>query len=444
MSWTEPKSTDEDTRRREYILNVIFVGSIIMLVALDALVLVYALRDGGGTTAAISFEVFSIFPVCFILLYMLSRRGWFVVSSYLLIGAYFLGNTYAAYRWGVNSPASLVGYALLILIASILISTRFAFFVAGAVALVVLPLWSAQLHGLMATDAIQFTDGDGITLVILYGFITLVAWLSNREIERSLMCARRSELALKEERDSLEIKVEERTRELQSAQLEKIDHLYRFAEFGQIASGLFHDLTSILTALSLRAEKNPDAAASSSLANAFEVQNEIGRFTEAVRRQLNREEILEEFSLSAAILRAVKLLEHKCHAEHVRISFEPSISSSATTFGDPAKFHQVVVNLLMNAIEAGGNAIRISLAREGDDAVIQVIDNGPGIAPDIKTKIFEPFFTTKHAEKKGIGIGLAITKRIIEKDFGGAIDVESEIGKGTAFTVRFPLRAEVH
>ena len=82
----------------------------------------------------------------------------------------------------------------------------------------------------------------------------VIAWLSNREIEKSLKRARRSEAALKVERDALEITVEARTRQLREAQADQLSQLYRFAEFGQISSGLFHDLVNPLNAMSLNME----------------------------------------------------------------------------------------------------------------------------------------------------------------------------------------------
>jgi len=466
-SLIEPRSNNEDARRREYILNIILAGSGITCFLLDGLVLYYALILGNHASG-VSVALFSILPAFLILLYALSRRGFFALASYLLIAAYFLGTSYAAYRWGVNVPTELVGYALLIVIASILISPRFAFFVAGATGLVVLPLWYAQLHGLMFTDAENFTDGDGIAIVVLYGLITLVAWLSNREIEKSLTRARRSEHELKEERDSLEVKVVERTRELHVIELEKIDHLYRFAEFGQLASGLFHDLLNLVQTVSLRAERSGgmdgvdganggsgSAAMAASdankkmLANAFSVQGEIDRFRDAFRKQLSRDDVKESFSLATGIENVCQFLSYQAKNAGVRLEFEDTRNGgsgegrdddhdSFAYFGSPLKFHQVVMNLVLNAIEAGGKHVVVRLVRENHFFVLTIADDGSGIAANVQAKIFDPFFTTKQGgDKQGTGIGLAITKRIVENDLHGSISVSNK--EGTTFTVRFPL-----
>jgi signal transduction histidine kinase len=78
----------------------------------------------------------------------------------------------------------------------------------------------------------------------------------------------------------------------------------------------------------------------------------------------------------------------------------------------------------------------VTTKRSGDNVEINVSDTGMGIAPERLAVIFEDFVTTK---RHGLGLGLAISKRIVEQ-LGGAITVESEVGRGTAFTVRFPAR----
>jgi signal transduction histidine kinase len=92
----------------------------------------------------------------------------------------------------------------------------------------------------------------------------------------------------------------------------------------------------------------------------------------------------------------------------------------------------------MNAIQATqpGGRVTITTARAHGDVVISVADTGSGIPPERLHAIFDDFVTTK---RRGLGLGLAISKRIVEQ-LDGTIAVESEIGRGTAFTLRFPAR----
>ena len=100
------------------------------------------------------------------------------------------------------------------------------------------------------------------------GILATVAWLSNTEIEKALHRALGSERDLAKERDSLEIKVAERTQELQQAQTEQLIQQYRFIAFGRIAAGLFHDLASPLTSVSLNLENIREESESDSVMEA--------------------------------------------------------------------------------------------------------------------------------------------------------------------------------
>jgi CheY-like chemotaxis protein/anti-sigma regulatory factor (Ser/Thr protein kinase) len=107
------------------------------------------------------------------------------------------------------------------------------------------------------------------------------------------------------------------------------------------------------------------------------------------------------------------------------------------------RLEQVFVNLLVNAAEAldTNTGLIIVRAREhgADRVVIEVVDNGPGIASAVLARMFEPFFTTKGAST-GTGLGLAISQTIVT-DAGGELSVESEVGRGTTFRVELPVAA---
>jgi len=103
----------------------------------------------------------------------------------------------------------------------------------------------------------------------------------------------------------------------------------------------------------------------------------------------------------------------------------------------PTQLSSVLDYLIGNAVEAmeGGGKLEIKTEMEGDEAVICIKDNGPGIPADIKDRIFEPFFSTKG---EGTGLGLYNALQIV-RSMGGSIEVESEVGKGTLFRIKLPL-----
>jgi signal transduction histidine kinase len=106
--------------------------------------------------------------------------------------------------------------------------------------------------------------------------------------------------------------------------------------------------------------------------------------------------------------------------------------------GDRFALGRVYRNLITNAIQATepGGSVTIATARVGDQVQITVTDTGSGIPADRLSAIFDDFVTTK---RRGLGLGLAISKRIVEQ-LDGTIVVESEVGRGTTFTLSFPAR----
>ncbi len=109
----------------------------------------------------------------------------------------------------------------------------------------------------------------------------------------------------------------------------------------------------------------------------------------------------------------------------------------------PEEFHQVLTNLVQNAIEAApeeGGRVRVSGVADGEVLVLSVKDNGSGIDPETQARLFTPFFTTK-GPGRGMGLGLTITRRVVQS-LGGSLQVTSSPGEGAEFTVRVPRRQE--
>ena len=105
---------------------------------------------------------------------------------------------------------------------------------------------------------------------------------------------------------------------------------------------------------------------------------------------------------------------------------------------DSDQVHQVLLNLLLNALQAidANGKVTVTVRPQGTMAVVDVAGNGRGIAPEHLPNIFRPFYTTKG---EGTGLGLSLARRIVE-DHQGRIDVTSTVGKGTTFAVRLPLQ----
>lgn len=462
---TYPKSKHEDTQRREFILNVLLVSVIALLLIGTAIDIFNIIADDPVSRANNSLSLLVILAILalFLILYALSRSGLHMIASYSLLGILFFLATHMGYRWGIDLHAVLFLYVLVVVTTGILISTRAAFGVTLLVSGAIFTVGTLQQNGTIEANRYWAEDiwvtTDFIMISVLFLIIATVSWLSNREIEKSLARARKSEAALKEERDMLEVRVEKRTKELRRAEEQRIQQAYRFVEFGRIAGGLFHDLINPLTALSLNVDRiartpkaeNGDAIETlhTDVHRAQQAMGHMQKLMDSMRKHLAREDVYEAFSVSQALMDIREVLRSYARKNGVTLQFD--ILPEVTTHGNSVAFTQVISNLISNAIDAyapvpyaehttpNSRIVFVTLSRNNDMITIEVRDHGVGIPEDVRGKIFEPFFSTKSAEQ-GVGIGLSLTKRIVEKDFGGELSVDSTVGAGSTFRVYFPVR----
>jgi signal transduction histidine kinase len=442
------RQTNEDGRRKELILNILLLFSSVAFFIINIIriidYIIYTNRRG------LPLEITSIIFIFFAFLLWLSRKGWLKTASTLLVATFALPMIYSVFTWGADLPEAFLLAILVIILSGILLGARSAFISTGLISLIMIFVTEQQALGLIKvadywrSEPIQL--GDALAYAVLLFIIATVAWLFCREINHSLKRARLSEDLLREERDSLEIKVEARTQELLNLEAEKIKQLYRLAEFGRLSSGIFHDLINPLTAVSLNLEQiktetdNKVISAKSYLNQALLATNKMADLITSIKKQIARESSVYLFSLNQEIEQTIQILSYKARRAQVNIAF---ISEEEIKIeGDAIKFGQIITNLLANAIEAceETEVKEIILNLKLLENVIEIIvqDSGSGIAPENLTKIFARFFSTKKITGRGLGLGLAMTKEIIEKDFAGIIGVHSELNHGTTFTINFP------
>lgn len=144
------------------------------------------------------------------------------------------------------------------------------------------------------------------------------------------------------------------------------------------------------------------------------------------------------FDLNAGIDTALKICNNQLKDG---VNVERNYAELPEISCAPSQLNQVFLNLINNAAQAmdGNGLIQITTRQVGENVEVAIRDSGSGMDADTRAHIFEPFFTTK-AVGKGTGLGLSIVFRIIE-DHGGTIEVESELGKGTEFVVRLPVKS---
>lgn len=449
-----PKSRDEDRARKEFILNILLFAAII-LVSIASVINIFGFFFADPelyANNALSLVVVIGILAFFCLLFFLSRRGFPKISAYLFLVTFFLLASYLEYKHGVDVNAGLLINVLVIVISGILISTRFAFLIMAIIGITILVIDYLQRVNIFSANQYwreqRWNFSDTLMVLIIFTIIATVCWLSNREIYKALKRAKSSEAELKYERDSLEVKVEERTQELKRTQMEKVGQLYRFSEFGRLSSGLFHDLTNLLSAVSLNMEMAQNNQlreldqTKSYLERAISANGRMKNFIEAIRRQISGQGSDTLFSLNEEIKQVIQILSYRSRKFNVEIEFTAPMEIS--TFGSAVKFNQIVTNLIANAIDAYADIdpdniflpkVYVFLLVESGMVTLTVEDRGCGIPQELLNKIFEPFFTTKDPSI-GTGIGLSLTKRMVEQDFGGAINVESH-NQHTKFIIKF-------
>jgi signal transduction histidine kinase len=143
--------------------------------------------------------------------------------------------------------------------------------------------------------------------------------------------------------------------------------------------------------------------------------------------------------LGKALRSTIHLLKYGLRERNASVELEIE-DGVPTICGDPGALNQVFLNLIKNAAEAlpaAGGTIQVSLRQDDGGLVVTVADDGHGISDDAMPLLFEPFFTTK-AAGEGTGLGLSISRKIVVAH-GGELTAESEVDRGTRFSVRLPL-----
>jgi len=137
----------------------------------------------------------------------------------------------------------------------------------------------------------------------------------------------------------------------------------------------------------------------------------------------------------------LSMVRKECRENNVKIDLQVD-KGARLVAGDRNKLKQVLLNLFKNSVDAmeQGGTLSVTARPSGENVRITIVDEGCGIPKADKEKIFSPFYTTKSS---GTGLGLSISKRIIEQHKGGSLNVESEEGKGTTFTITLPAYHDV-
>lgn len=238
---------------------------------------------------------------------------------------------------------------------------------------------------------------------------------------------------------SLEKTIEQlREKQSQLVEAEKL------ASIGMLASGIAHEisnpLTSVLTFSNLMLEKTPENDPNHGTLKMM--IRETNRARDIVRQLLSfaKEETFQPIKMNVNCP-VIEIIESFIAQETFKdITLTVQLARDLPDIhGDPGRIGQVVANILLNAVSAitPPGKIHVETRKSGNFIEIEFVDSGSGIPKENIGKIFDPFFTTKE-KTRGSGLGLAVSYGIIKKH-GGDIEVKSEVGRGSTFTVRLPI-----
>ena len=237
---------------------------------------------------------------------------------------------------------------------------------------------------------------------------------------------------LRESRDEIE--------RLHRTQMSRAEHL---ATMGELAAGLAHEirnpLAGIAGVIDIIGRDLPATSPARQVVK--EVRQEVTQINRIVSDLLEtarpKPPDMHVSDLNATVEHSVMLARQQALSRSIAIHFTPS-QQPLETEHDAGQIHQVLLNLLLNSIQAIGSSGEVRVRVEGQEgmAAVSVADSGGGIAAEHLPNIFRPFYTTKG---NGTGLGLSLARRIVE-EHGGRIDVDSKVGEGTTFSVFLPMR----
>lgn len=260
---------------------------------------------------------------------------------------------------------------------------------------------------------------------------------------------KRLEQALREANESLEQKVVDRTRALEEAQAELVQ-AGKLAALGRMSASVVHELNQPMTAMRTymaiaeRLLEQPEAL-TRNLKQQEQLLDRMALITGQLKTFAYRKpERIEPVSLHQVMSQVLQMFRGRFEELQLELRYD-GVESGLKVAGDNARYEQVMINLIKNACDAmstqaGLHQLGICVVDTNEHLlVLDVEDNGPGIAPEARAQLFEPFFTTKEVGQ-GLGLGLAIVSSIL-RDLGGEIRVIDR-EQGACFRVSVPLYQE--
>ncbi len=325
-----------------------------------------------------------------------------------------------------------------------------------------MPIAGWRVHALSKTTSINVQVRNALLIAVSVYFVIVLIVLFI--IERI-----RNERKLEQAKDLLELRVKERTSDLEQSNCrlrDEIDERHKAEEalkqtqeeliqaakmavLGQISAGINHELNQPLTAIRSYTQNAQQFLQRGNIETTHSNLTEVIHLTDhmaSIIAQLKvfsrkRGETLAPVDVLVSLNEAIKIMSPQIKRQQVAITVQAD-NTPHQVLGDLVRLEQVFINLISNACQAMSDCpkkqITITLTQRDNSILIEVHDSGPGIAEDNISQIFEPFFTTKDISQ-GLGLGLSISHRIVEA-MHGSLTASNSANGGAVFSIELPTQ----
>ncbi len=220
----------------------------------------------------------------------------------------------------------------------------------------------------------------------------------------------------------------------------------KLASIGLLSAGVAHEINTPLTGISSYVQMLQKKLTDPHYAQILgKVEAQTDRVAKIVKNLLTfarspSDAAFQRVDLKQSLEEILSLIDYKLKNMNIRLVLE--LAAVPPIYAQGERLQQVFINIILNALDAmpGGGELGIRLSLEDGAEVVRISDTGTGIKPEHRSRIFDPFFTTKGVGK-GTGLGLSISYAIV-KEHDGRIDVQSEVGRGSTFSITLPVGRE--
>ncbi len=433
------------TDREKFLINFVVTVNVcittlfLLLIVLNKKII----TDYTGFSFLFSIAVYSLFIISFILALSKKIKG----SYFLAVITMNLICFISGLKWGYDMHSVVLGYLMSIVFVSLVSKKNISIYYLCFVILSMFVGFELRNYLNINTTWRNYTFrlDDILEFGLVFIYIVSLLFLSNREQTKLLNRSIRTEFLLKKEKELLETTVTNRTLELKQSQIEYLNKIYRFVEFGKIAQGLFHDIISPIQTLKLKIE-TVSAPSPHGDRESLKALAKLETMISSVRKQIKYDKTIQTFNLLDEINDLLILTKHLYVKKNINIIIKTHTGKFNISTRKYAISH-ILYNLFMNACESFVNEnspnkeICIHTGITENLNFISIIDTGIGINPEKIHTIFDPFQSSKRQTEDGgnnFGIGLASAKYSADRHLKGKLLCESVRGEGTTMTLLFP------